>query len=211
MTAYIFLTALMSTSASASLILDYQGLNFETFTTTTWTSGDPYQVFQPTDNISGFIELSSKLNSNATPSDISGLIVDFYFTDGVNIFDTSNATLSTFEVAATNVAGLPVDWNIYIEVDSALTNLKKSGLLTTASAGNGFDQGYDTLCDSRTYDYGRCTTGAHESHNQSGRVEYQSSPEQWSYRAATVPEPSTLAIFALGMIGLASRRFKKQS
>ncbi|WP_223271738.1 PEP-CTERM sorting domain-containing protein [Colwellia hornerae] len=29
--------------------------------------------------------------------------------------------------------------------------------------------------------------------------------------AAQVPEPSTLAIFALGMIGLASRRFKKQS
>jgi hypothetical protein len=26
-----------------------------------------------------------------------------------------------------------------------------------------------------------------------------------------VPEPSTLAIFALGIIGLASRRFKKQS
>ena len=26
-----------------------------------------------------------------------------------------------------------------------------------------------------------------------------------------VPEPSTLAIFALGMIGLASRRYKKQS
>jgi len=29
--------------------------------------------------------------------------------------------------------------------------------------------------------------------------------------AVDVPEPSTLAIFALGMIGLASRRFKKQS
>jgi len=29
--------------------------------------------------------------------------------------------------------------------------------------------------------------------------------------ATDVPEPSTLAIFALGMIGLASRRFKKQS
>ena len=29
--------------------------------------------------------------------------------------------------------------------------------------------------------------------------------------ANEVPEPSTLAIFALGMIGLASRRFKKQS
>ena len=33
-----------------------------------------------------------------------------------------------------------------------------------------------------------------------------------SYNSMTsVPEPSTLAIFALGMIGLASRRFKKQS
>jgi hypothetical protein len=30
-------------------------------------------------------------------------------------------------------------------------------------------------------------------------------------RVKYVPEPSTLAIFALGMIGLASRRFKKQS
>jgi hypothetical protein len=30
-------------------------------------------------------------------------------------------------------------------------------------------------------------------------------------RSQDVPEPSTLAIFALGMIGLASRRFKKQS
>lgn len=34
----------------------------------------------------------------------------------------------------------------------------------------------------------------------------------WFYQApASVPEPSTLAILALGMIGLASRRFKKQS
>jgi hypothetical protein len=31
------------------------------------------------------------------------------------------------------------------------------------------------------------------------------------YTVSSVPEPSTLAIFALGMIGLASRRFKKQS
>ena len=31
------------------------------------------------------------------------------------------------------------------------------------------------------------------------------------FKSASVPEPSTLAIFALGIIGLASRRFKKQS
>ena len=33
----------------------------------------------------------------------------------------------------------------------------------------------------------------------------------YSSGTAQVPEPSTLAIFALGMIGLASRRFKRQS
>jgi hypothetical protein len=32
-----------------------------------------------------------------------------------------------------------------------------------------------------------------------------------NWGATEVPEPSTLAIFALGLMGLASRRFKKQS
>lgn len=44
---------------------------------------------------------------------------------------------------------------------------------------------------------------------------HSATPISWLlYRtamAAPVPEPSTLAIFALGMMGLASRRFKKQS
>ncbi|MEI6894626.1 MAG: PEP-CTERM sorting domain-containing protein [Colwellia sp.] len=35
--------------------------------------------------------------------------------------------------------------------------------------------------------------------------------DTWELNIQTVPEPSTLAIFALGMIGLALRRFKKQS
>jgi hypothetical protein len=39
----------------------------------------------------------------------------------------------------------------------------------------------------------------------------QGSKHSLFVRATTVPEPSTLAIFALGMMGLASRRFKKQS
>jgi hypothetical protein len=34
----------------------------------------------------------------------------------------------------------------------------------------------------------------------------------WAYRQATdVPEPSTLAVFALGLMGLASRKFRKQA
>ena len=40
-------------------------------------------------------------------------------------------------------------------------------------------------------------------------VSDNNSPTSWSAALVSVPEPSTLAIFALGMIGLASRRFKK--
>jgi hypothetical protein len=55
--------------------------------------------------------------------------------------------------------------------------------------------------------------------NLSSPVEYKAwnanNPASWMnhalVRQVDVPEPSTLAIFALGMIGLASRRFKKQS
>jgi hypothetical protein len=50
-----------------------------------------------------------------------------------------------------------------------------------------------------------------------GTNEKRSSRVTWTWGEAStkeyldVPEPSTLAIFALGMIGLVSRRFKKQS
>ncbi len=45
---------------------------------------------------------------------------------------------------------------------------------------------------------------------KSSQVKYRASNMVTS-PVSKVPEPSTLAIFALGMIGLASRRFKKQS
>jgi hypothetical protein len=35
--------------------------------------------------------------------------------------------------------------------------------------------------------------------------------DRLAFGTTSVPEPSTLAIFALGLIGLASRRFKKHS
>jgi len=43
-----------------------------------------------------------------------------------------------------------------------------------------------------------------------GLVVIQDTGAQWG-KAQAVPAPSTLAIFALGMMGLASRRFKKKS
>lgn len=47
--------------------------------------------------------------------------------------------------------------------------------------------------------------------SQNAKIDFDSASANISVVSAEVPEPSTLAIFALGMMGLASRRFKKQS
>ncbi|MFT5850480.1 MAG: hypothetical protein ACI87J_000428 [Colwellia sp.] len=60
-------------------------------------------------------------------------------------------------------------------------------------------------------------SGATTLYYSDGHDNAQHTQIRWSQGPAStkayldVPEPSTLAIFALGMIGLASRRFKKQS
>ncbi|NQY65454.1 MAG: PEP-CTERM sorting domain-containing protein [Alteromonadaceae bacterium] len=60
---------------------------------------------------------------------------------------------------------------------------------------------------------GQASTKGNIIDNGSDRVYYKvNALETFVVREASdVPEPSTLAIFVLGMIGLASRRFKKQS
>jgi hypothetical protein len=54
--------------------------------------------------------------------------------------------------------------------------------------------------------YGRVVNPTHYNSNIN-----QTSVSSVLVRSTSVPEPSTLAIFALGIMGLASRRFKKQS
>ncbi|ASP47562.1 PEP-CTERM sorting domain-containing protein [Cognaticolwellia beringensis] len=61
--------------------------------------------------------------------------------------------------------------------------------------------------------YGRALTGVHGGQTFTALAGTSSTTFISSsfVDSTSVPEPSTLAIFALGMIGLASRRFKKQS
>ncbi|XQW85477.1 PEP-CTERM sorting domain-containing protein [Thalassotalea piscium] len=80
---------------------------------------------------------------------------------------------------------------------------------------------YGTDGGTRTDNYGTSSAayvyGDWQFVNTLGQNTYTtvSATQGWSVAAVgvtqPVPEPTTLAIFALGMIGLASRRFKKQS
>lgn len=88
----------------------------------------------------------------------------------------------------------------------------------TASSGNPWIHGYYDN-GSGGFDTGRVAAQGYEnSHsftigsnnlNNVTSSHTHSAYTVWAYRTTAVPEPSTLAIFALGIMGLASRRFKK--
>jgi hypothetical protein len=60
---------------------------------------------------------------------------------------------------------------------------------------------------------GRAIIGGYDSfYHETGSYDYIVNQANWvTSGVAEVPEPSTLAIFALGLMGLASRKFKKQA
>jgi hypothetical protein len=100
--------------------------------------------------------------------------------------------------------------------DFTLASSTTYGIYITSSGGSGFNytNGGNTYVNSdltliagigKTYVSQTDFTGANFSpRTWNGTIRYDTI-------TADVPEPSTLAIFALGIMGLASRRFKKQS
>jgi hypothetical protein len=73
---------------------------------------------------------------------------------------------------------------------------------------NGWHHFYMAEHNSDSYMY-LCNGAQHSSSYEMNHVYWIRSGEEQSLRSFDVPEPSTLAIFALGLMGLASRRFKK--
>jgi hypothetical protein len=74
----------------------------------------------------------------------------------------------------------------------------------------GASEGYTYTAQGGGYSYGGPTTLLGSTDGQTKMFQVNGL-ESYTFAAAQVPEPSTLAIFALGLMGLASRRFKKQS
>jgi hypothetical protein len=84
--------------------------------------------------------------------------------------------------------------SFYIYDNSVMSNIAGVNGIGNGMYNNGRNC---TLCGSTSFSVNNVASGL--------------SASSWTVNHAQVPEPSTLAIFALGMIGLASRRFKKQS
>ncbi|WP_440874202.1 PEP-CTERM sorting domain-containing protein [Thalassotalea sp. PLHSN55] len=141
-----------------------------------------------TDTVSGitYWDINKFYNMDVATIESQGFTLDT-FNNASNLFDNIIAEypISSDRDAAFDIMGSLEDY-IWIRWDDGVANANDDGgfIYTSTDTKHIFNN---------TYDYTRDTFGAL----------VQSSA------SAPVPEPSTLAIFALGILGLASRKFKK--
>ncbi len=77
-------------NALASVFLDYQGPNFNEFELVKFgTQPDPAEVYQTSDRITDFFEFAAPFSASSVPGDVTSLVVDFSFNDGMNTGSSS--------------------------------------------------------------------------------------------------------------------------
>ena len=180
-----------------------------------YTTGDGSAV-SSIDRIATFDAISGSL-SNYTEDGINIFVNDthccfsggYYVSDG---YDAGNVTDSLYRIFAADSAmffGAEIllqDWGYGTTFNTFVWQTYRSGILTGTNTfttpSSGTIMGWS---DTSGFDELRIGTFL----GSKNALWFDDLKIQTT--STSVPEPSTIAIFALGMIGLASRRFKKKS
>jgi hypothetical protein len=127
--------------------------------------------------------------------------------DDVGFFDSNTSLLNAFQLQLIGVGGGDFDIKTTYESINWTTGDASGGTngLGGTAARGGWNSGNGTDFEEYSWSGSEADILSLGSGNGSYTQVRNGAVSQ------TVPEPSTLAIFALGIIGLASRRFKKQS
>jgi len=169
--------------------------------TNTYTSGDMYHSWY------GF--------------DLSGLNFTILNSASISIVNSASSSGGDFELYEVNTPysnlGTVTSLSIFNDLsDGALLasgSVTNASLLATTTFNNvGLSEITNNIGSAWAFGVYNPTGGS----GSNGLFGWNSAPQAtltltFDETTTPVPEPSTLAIFALGMIGLASRRFKKQS
>lgn len=190
----------VSTFANAGVILDFEDVAVSTGANS--IGGDRLSNGFTFDSESDHTHLAN--NSFDGNSGSTFLVVDgFVGTNSLNIYQTNGDTfsISSFDLGEWNSGGgLATSINIIgflVGGATINTTLNIDGILSVAGSNNfeSFNLGWSNL-ESISFS---AATGSGSSYWAIDNIDTSSA----------VPEPSTLAIFALGIMGLVSRRFKK--
>jgi len=195
----IAILGLFPASANA-LILNYTGANF----TSVQNHAPSLETFTSTDNVSFSLNLTEALGNNLNLAAISPVA----FTASAGALTLSNlTTTNSFFHFSTDSVGQITEWALNASIFSPTTGGGYTkGISTTNLSdpiwGSVADMASSMLCGPLSTAIG-CNPGA----ENKGSI--WDNMGTWSYQTSTassVPEPGTLGLFALGLLGLAYRK-----
>ena len=166
--------------AAATVTYSYQGKPFDAFLDDQSVPGS----YDSTMFVSGFFELAEALDANLDAEDIATSVLSFSFSDGRQTITNLTATTSTFRVSTDGLGNI-LSWRALVGEGNPQT-----ALIQTAN---------ETL-GGRLVELDQARIGAVLQAFDQGSVSGQ--PGAWTL----IPEPSTVLLFAAGLVGLGLKR-----
>jgi hypothetical protein len=164
--------------------------------------------------------LSGSYTSFGTGVQLNNQFVTITFSSAVNLlFQSNSSDGKTWNNPADGIVKLAVDGggvlSLISDVDNEIATISNDGTSNldlsfryNLDSGNNGPNGNDYIAANQNWSFSG-NTGSTFTISQLNAIIPNTNSFEVLAEAAQVPEPSTLAIFALGMIGLVSRRYKK--
>jgi hypothetical protein len=190
------------------LLLSVSGIVNATLINVTWTESQTVSWVGQVDttlNRLTISALSDNVGGNAFWTPTNAIIFDAVQLQG----GTNQSNLVSYNITDAWNGVIGTNWGFTSALSKSAISWNE-GAFTAHNAKLGFgirvfnDLSVDTNVGTEFFGYNPYTSNDNEAFGQGTATFSVVGP-------VDVPEPTTLAIFALGMIGLASRRFKKQS